>query len=92
MNFIFKNSAAAGEIYLEVFKVCQGEVVDLVVSKHGTNVAHSRLHLPLLPSAIHHTSTYAHTHPFNGPLSGTTRVSRYQKGKTNLDFTEAREQ
>ena len=22
-------------------------------------------------------------------LSGTTRVSRYQKGKTNLDFTEA---
>jgi len=30
-----------------------------------------------------------HTHPFNGPLSGTTQVSRYQKGKTNLDFTEA---
>ena len=29
-----------------------------------------------------------HTHPFNGPLSGTTRVSRYQKRKTNLDFTE----
>ena len=31
-----------------------------------------------------------HTHPFNGPLSGTSQVSRYQKGKTNLDFTEAR--
>jgi len=32
---------------------------------------------------------YVHTH---GPLSGTTRVSRYQKGKTNLvDFTEARD-
>jgi len=30
-----------------------------------------------------------HTHTFNGPFSGTTRVSRYQKGKTNLDFTEA---
>ena len=30
-----------------------------------------------------------HTHPFNGPFSGTTQVSRYQKGKTNLDFTEA---
>jgi len=28
---------------------------------------------------------------FNGPLSGTTRVSWYQKGKTNLDFTEARD-
>jgi len=32
-----------------------------------------------------------HTHSFNGPLSGTTQVSRYQKGKTNLDFTEARQ-
>ena len=32
-----------------------------------------------------------HTHTFNGPLSGTTRVSRYQKDKTNLDFTEARD-
>jgi len=28
---------------------------------------------------------------FNGPFSGTTRVSQYQKGKTNLDFTEARD-
>jgi len=26
---------------------------------------------------------------FNGPFSGTTRVSRYQKGRTNVDFTEA---
>jgi len=31
-----------------------------------------------------------HTHPFNRPLSGTTRVSEYQKGKTNPDFTETR--
>jgi len=27
-------------------------------------------------------------HTFNGPFSGTTQVSRYQKGKTSLDFTE----
>ena len=27
-------------------------------------------------------------HPFNGPLSGTTRVSRYEKGKTILDLLE----
>ena len=33
----------------------------------------------------------AHTHPFDGPLSRTARVGRYQKGKTNLDFTEARD-
>ena len=38
-----------------------------------------------------YTKTHTQTHPFNGPLSGTTRVSQYQKGKTNLDFTEARD-
>ena len=32
-----------------------------------------------------------HTRAFNGPLYRTTRVSWYQKGKTSLDFTEARE-
>jgi len=26
--------------------------------------------------------TYIHTHAFNGPFSGTTQVSRYQKGKS----------
>ena len=35
--------------------------------------------------------THTHTHTFNGLLSGTTQVSRYQKGKSNLDFTEARD-
>ena len=35
--------------------------------------------------------THTHTHPFNGPFSGTTQVSWYQKGKTNLDFTETRD-
>jgi len=34
---------------------------------------------------------HTHTHPFNSPMSGTTQVSRYQKGKTNLDFNEARD-
>jgi len=27
----------------------------------------------------------------NGPLSRTTHLSQHQKGKTNLDFTEARD-
>jgi len=35
---------------------------------------------------------HTHTHiPFDGPLSRTTRVSGYQKGKTDLDFTEVRD-
>jgi len=37
------------------------------------------------------SSVTIHTHPFNGPFSGITQVSRYQKDKTNLDFTEARD-
>jgi len=46
--------------------------------------------VPIMPIPIPST-THTHTHPFNGPMSGTNRVSRYQKGKTNLDFTEARD-
>ena len=38
-----------------------------------------------------HTHARTHTHPFNGPFSRTTQVGQYQKGKTNLDFTEARD-
>ena len=30
-------------------------------------------------------------YPFNSPLSGTTQVSQYQKGKINLDYTKARD-
>ena len=41
------------------------------------------------PSPVAHWCN--NIHPFNGPLSGTTRLSRYQKGKTNLDFTEAKD-
>ena len=45
-------------------------------------------------STAHHTThrTQAcHTHPLNGPFSGTTQVSRHHKGKTNLDLTGARD-
>ena len=44
-----------------------------------------------ITTAHAHAHAHAHTHTFNGPLSRTTRVSRYQKGKTNLDYTEAKD-
>jgi len=50
---------------------------------------HLSLKIPVRPRAQSRART--HAQPFNGLLSGTTRVSRYQKGKTNLDFTEARD-
>ena len=40
---------------------------------------------------LFHKNDTQHTHPLNAPLSWTTRVSRYQKGKTNLHFTGARD-
>jgi len=39
----------------------------------------------------HVSISHTHTRRFNGPFSGTTQVSRYQKGKTYVDFTEARD-
>ena len=61
-----------------------------MVSKQ--NVAFSKRAFRLSNTNTHtHTHTHTLTHTFNGPLSGTTQVSRYKKGKTNLDFTEARD-
>ena len=39
---------------------------------------------------MRHTHTHTHTH-LTALVTGTTRVSQYQTGKTNLDFTEARD-
>ena len=38
-----------------------------------------------------HRLLNTHTHTFNGPFSRITRVSRHQKGKTSLGFTEERD-
>ena len=56
--------------------------------------AHSRSDTlpPLFQFLTHPTCfIFTTTHTFNGPFSRTTGVGRYQKGKTNLDFTEARD-
>jgi len=41
-------------------------------------------------TALNNTDNDTYIHPLNGH-SGTTQVSRYQKGKINLDFTEPRD-
>ena len=58
----------------------------LTVSSVLCNLSYITVYLWTNPA-----DTAAHEHPFNGPLSGTTRVSRYQKGNINRDFTEARD-
>ena len=59
---------------------------DTLITTPGTPLGWSKIQ-----QGNKYDQPYTHTHPFNGPFSGTTQVSRYQKGKTNLDFTEARD-
>ena len=72
-----------------------------ILQQQGTSDEPELLEFRRAPTPSRHTSTsshssdtwqynHTHTHPFNGPLSDTTRVSWYKKGKTYLDFTEAR--
>jgi len=66
--------------------MCWCAVKKLLIHSLQKKIAQTSLYHINLTVQCKHT----HTHPFNGPLSGTTRVSWYQRGKTNLDFTEAR--
>ena len=63
--------------------------------KNNNNKLYTKIHCHIIQTkqkqGLASISKHTHTHPFNSPLSRTTRVSRYQKGKTNLDFTEARD-
>ena len=67
-------------------------IYDVKTKARITHLTHTYVRLcraaPALPATA---CTHTHTHPFIGPFSGTTQVSRYQKGETNLDFTEARD-
>ena len=59
----------------------------------GKHIAHMTADADITMAKLYSTTPNhkLHIHPFNGLLSRTTRVSQYQKGKTNLDFTEARD-
>ena len=65
--------------------------VPLLECRLGNAKEHTHARTHASTHARTHARTHTHTHTFNGPLSRTTRVSPYQKGKTNLDFTEARD-
>ena len=54
-------------------------------------VNHGHRHLTFVILFLSKYSNKSTSLPFNGLFSRTTWVSRYQKGKTNLDFTGARD-
>ena len=55
---------------------------------HGTTTTMNSCIHQQWQNSIHYCSTThtRYTHPFNGPLSGTTQVGRYQKGKNQCGF------
>ena len=61
------------------------------ILRRGENRTWSTLEKMMPQKWSHVPYCDTHTQTFNGPFSGTTRVSRYQTGETNLDFTEARD-
>jgi len=70
------------------------DTVTIEAVVHGTvrhRLTQARAGVDLVCRVVASDNSNTHTHPFNGPFSGTTRVGRYQKGKINLDFTEARD-
>jgi len=56
-----------------------------------TRTKHFTYLLPHMDFPVAETYRLRRARAFNGPLSRTTQVSRYQKGTINLDFTEARD-
>jgi len=69
---------------------CGGTVNRHVQEQAGSTLARYG-HSKLTGYIAHQPQVTTHTHTFNGHFSGTTQVSRYQKGKTSLHFTEARD-
>jgi len=68
--------------------------VNYLVTAHSVEADAPEVSPPsVLCVNVSHTGTSLQTyrHLFHGPFSGTTRVSRYQRGETNLDFTEAKD-
>jgi len=65
--------------------------MSLVRSTLSISLAFCLIFESISDRALVQLCTRAHTHSFNSPFSRTTQVSRYQNGKTNLDFTGARD-
>jgi len=71
--------------------ICRSISSSLSASAYTHMPDHVSCHTDHSCVTVDFSSLHTHTPTKLGPFSRTTRVSRYQKGKTNLDFTEARD-
>jgi len=62
---------------------CQSETANGLLLRYRSR---RRGFVPYVVGQIREVASLYYTHPFNGPFSGTTRVSRYQKGKNQCGF------
>ena len=83
-----RTSALTACVLVSVVVACVPPPVDAVRTFFNCQVGQS---VAQPARSRNNNNTHTHTRSFNGHFSGTTRVSRYQKGKTNLDFTGARD-
>jgi len=70
--------------------LCRSLLSQPQIRQLAAAAVHVLTHHPVATLTLYLLLETTHT-PFIGPLSWTTWVSQYQKGKTNLDFTEARD-
>ena len=85
-------STKSSQFYLTCTKIHFQKAFDIFSSIQTTGIVMlMQLWRPEFKLVGKSSGSWYHTHAFNGPFSGTTRVSRYQKGKRNLDFTGARD-
>jgi len=73
-------STLAGHTRRPIMPLC------IVGRRHATRYVAVSMLTRLIMVELQYLPASSNEHPFNGPLFGTTQVSRYQKGKTNLDF------
>ena len=87
----YATAALPDHIYMDAMAFGMG-CCCLQMTFQACNICEARhLYDQLTPMCPIMVRAHTHTHTFNGPFSGTTQVSWYQKGKTNLDFTVARD-
>jgi len=84
------NIAAHGDSFCTTL-LDKGALKEIIPLFRSTDTDTVHYALSFCEMLLHSSPDVSIIHPFNGPLSGTTQVSRYQEGQTNLAFTEARD-
>ena len=92
---LYSGCKSGGQLVWFVVKVCVDESIAVCNASVNGQLCNKQNYIVLQPTehllSPKHTHARTHTYTFNCTLSRTTQVNRYEKGKTNLDFTEARD-